>query len=195
VPDGVTLHDLIEALANSVIEAQDAVERYQISNILRYFDENQRPHRVLVRVASLSPYAEPGSEDVISVPWLALIGSVRLGIKDVEISMEIDLGDLTTFEPSGQPPPAGGAGPSATPPPAGGAGPSATTAGDLAAAGLGPRGPRRSVIVDVRSPRTREHAMAKVTLRVESQEPTEGLARLMLELNQRIGPIGTPSPP
>jgi len=32
--------------------------------------------------------------------------------------------------------------------------------------------------------------MAKVTLRVESQEPTEGLARLLLLLNQRIGPIG-----
>jgi hypothetical protein len=185
VPDGVTLHDLIEALANSVIEAQDKVERYQMSNILRYFDENQRPRRLEIRVASLSPYVEPGSEDLISVPFLALVGSVRLGIKDVEISMEVDLGDLTAIEPPPEPPS----------PPAGGAGGPTPPASELAGAGLAPQQPRRAVIVDVRSPRTRDHAMAKVVLRVESQEPTEGLARLMLELNQRIGPIGTPRSP
>jgi len=177
VPDGVTLHDLIEALANAVTEAQDKIERFQISNISRYFDENHRPVSVEVRVPSLSPYVEEGTEDILRIPLLALVGSVRLAIKDVEISMEIDLGDLTTVElPTPPAAPAGQAGAPPTPPGA-------------PAAGWGPQEPRRAVIVDVRSPRVREHAMAKVVLRVESQEPTEGLARLMLDLNQRIGRI------
>jgi hypothetical protein len=176
---GVSLHDLIEALANSVTEAQDRVERFQIANLSRYFDENQRPVRVEMRVPSLRPSAVAGEEDVVSVPLLALVGTVRLAIKDVEISMEVDVGDLTSLDAGEQ---SGGATerPHKSPPP-----PAEKSWG------WGAPFRRKGLTVDVQSPRSKDQpAMAKVTLRVASQEPTEGLARLLLLLNQRIGPIG-----
>ncbi len=175
---GVTLHDLIEALANSVTEAQDRVERFQISNLRRYFDENDRPIRVEVRVPSLRPGAEPGDEDVIAVPLLAVVGTARLAIKDVEISMDVDIGELTALEDSEKPAP-----------PAGEADKQRSTAAQPL---WGALVRRKAVTVDVQSPRGRDRpAMARVSLRVESQEPTEGLARLLLILNQRIGAIGS----
>jgi Protein of unknown function (DUF2589) len=178
---GVSLHDLIEALANSVTQAQDRVERFQIANLGRYFDENQRPVRVEVRVPSLRPSAVPGEEDIINVPLLALIGSVRLAIKDVDISMEVDIGDLTPVD-SG---PAEGTGQP------GAAHESEKDQPSRARWNWGVSPFKKGVTVDVHSPRTRDQsAMAKVTLRVHSQEPTEGLARLLLMLNQRIGPVG-----
>ena len=175
---GVSLHDLIEALANSVAQAQDQVERFQIANLSRYFDENHRPVRVEVRVASLRPSAQPGDEDIISVPLLALIGSVRLAIKDVDIAMEVDIGELGTEQDdnSAGPGPAS-AGVASTHSPAG--------------KGWGARPSVKTLNVDVHAPRVKDQpAMAKVTLRVQSQEMTEGLARLLQILNQRIGPIG-----
>lgn len=175
---GVSLHDLIEALANSVTEAQDRVERFQISNLGRYFDENKRPVRVEMRVPSLRPNAEPGEEDIIAAPLLALVGMVRLAIKDVEMSMEVDIGDLSTIgETSSEKP--------------GSADVEGAKQESRAETGWGAQPPRKGITVDVQSPASRDRpAMAKVSLRVESQEPTEGLARVLMMLNQRIGPIG-----
>jgi len=86
-------------LSNAVIEAQDQIERYQTSLIRSYFDENNRPHRVELRVPSLRAAAAPGEEDVLSVPLLALVSSNRLAIKDVKISLNVTLGDLTSHVP------------------------------------------------------------------------------------------------
>jgi Protein of unknown function (DUF2589) len=180
---GVSLHDLIEALANSVAQAQDQIERFQIANLSRYFDENHRPVRVEVRVPSLRPSARPGDEDVISVPLLALIGSVRLAIKDVDIAMEVDIGELNGEQDAASAAETGLV--AAAPNSAEKSSPSPTDKD------WGARPRTKALTVDVHSPRAKDQpAMAKVTLRVQSQEVTEGLARLLLLLNQRIGPIG-----
>ncbi|MGH7122522.1 MAG: DUF2589 domain-containing protein [Acetobacteraceae bacterium] len=175
--DGVTLHDLIEAIAGAVIGAQDKVERYQISNIRRFFDDNNRPVGVEVRMPKLG--GADGEEVSIRVPLLALVGATRLSIKDVEISMDIEIGELTTAPtesaPSGQP---------AAPPPGQDQG--------AQASGWERPATQKVVVLDVHAPRSRERpATAKVVLRVESHDPPEGVARLMIELNKRIGiPIG-----
>lgn len=176
--DGVTLHDLIEAIAGAVIGAQDRIERYQISNLRSFFDENNRPVGVEVRMPKVG--GGDGEETNIRVPLLALIGAARLSIKDVEVSMDIEIGDLTTT-----PSESGGAGQAASPPPAG---------QDQGAqeSGWGRPGAQKAVVLDVHAPRSRDRpATAKVVMRVESHDPPEGLARLMVELNKRIGiPIG-----
>ena len=182
---GVSLHDLIEALANSVAQAQDQVERFQIANLSRYFDENHRPVRVEVRVPSLRPSARAGDEDVISVPLLALIGSVRLAIKDVDIAMEVDIGELRSEQ---EDEPASKTGLAGAVPNNTEKSPSPPSPVEK---GWGVRPRMKALTVDVHSPRAKDQpAMAKVSLRVQSQETTEGLARLLLLLNQRIGPIG-----
>ena len=180
--NNVTLHDLIEALANAVVEAQDQVERYQTSNIRRYFDENDRPRRIDIAGPSIRPDAEPGEEDLLVVPLLALVSATRLAIKDVEISMEVRLGSLTQLAGGASAPLEAG---TETGPP--------TTA---EAAGWTERRSDKAVALDLGVPRTRDAGpLAKVTLRVEAQEPTEGMARLLMELNKRIGIPRKPDTP
>lgn len=176
--ESVTLNDLIEAIANSVIGAQDQVDRYQISNLRRFFDENNRPVGVEVCLPKLT--GGDGEEVSIRVPLLALVPQNRLSIKDVEISMDVELGALTSASPA----------------------PSQETQlasedglpsqQDAEAVGWRQPTQQKSVTLDVYAPRGGERpGSAKVTMKLESCEPPEGLARLMLELNKRIGiPIG-----
>ncbi len=170
--DGVTLHDLIEAIANAVIGAQDKVERYQISNIRRFFDDNNRPVGVEVTLPKMA--ARDGEEITLRVPLIALVGATRLSIKDVEITMDVELGELTAM-PTGDIPPD-----------------LASSMDASAAAGWDKPDSRKAVILDMHAPRGADRpATARVVMRVESHDPPEGVARLMVELNKRIGiPIG-----
>src|SRR5476649_2349091 len=90
----VDLKDLIEALAGAVIEAQDRIEQHQISNLGSYFDSDNRPRSVTIRLPSLSPDADPGDEDLYRAPLLPLVACNPLKIKDVEITFDVDLGTL-----------------------------------------------------------------------------------------------------
>ncbi|MFP4462126.1 MAG: DUF2589 domain-containing protein, partial [Thermotogota bacterium] len=84
-----TLHDLIEALAGSVIEAQDRIEKHQYSNIKRYFDDNGRPRSFEIRLPSIDPNAKPNDEDCYRVPILPLVPLNPLKIKDIELSFDV----------------------------------------------------------------------------------------------------------
>ncbi len=174
--DNVTLHDLVNALANAVINAQDQVERYQTSNISRYFDEHSRPRRIDIAVPSLRSDAKAGEEDLLGVPILALVKATPLAIKDVEVSLEVRLGSLTSLKGEKTEKPVQGAkGEDASEP-------------DAGSVSWGARPPEEAVMRDFAALRTPDAApLAKVTLSAESQEPTEGMARLLLELNKRIG--------
>ena len=49
-------------------------------------------------------------------------------------------------------------------------------------------GRHKQLAVDLAAPRTRSRGpTAKVTVRVRGHEPTEGMARMLAELNKRIG--------
>lgn len=99
----IALKDLIEALAGAVIEAQDRIEQHQIANLGSYFDENNRPKSVLLRLPSLQPGAQEGSEDLYRAPLLPLVATNMLRIKDVEISFDVDLGALSDEEAAAAP--------------------------------------------------------------------------------------------
>tara|TARA_R110002167_G_scaffold96911_3_gene256312 strand:+ start:31 stop:582 length:552 start_codon:yes stop_codon:yes gene_type:complete len=171
--NGVTLHDLIEALANAVIEAQDRIERHQTANISRYFTERGRPIGVDIVVPSIRPDAEDGEEDLLRVPMLSLVNATRLSIKDVEVSMEVTLGSLAALKDE------------ATEPAENTQTEQATEANEVDWKG---RRPEKAVALDLGATKTKDTGpVAKITLRVESQEQTEGMARLLQELNKRIG--------
>ncbi|CEE22200.1 hypothetical protein XACJK48_2970015 [Xanthomonas citri pv. citri] len=48
----ISLNDLIEALAGAVIDAQDRIEQHQMANLGAFFDEDNRPRSVLIRLPS-----------------------------------------------------------------------------------------------------------------------------------------------
>lgn len=89
-----SLDNLIEGLAGAVVEAQQRIETHQINNFLNFFDEDRRPKKLDILVPSLHPDKE--GEDVrYRVPLLPLVASSLLRIKEVEISFDTDLSDVS----------------------------------------------------------------------------------------------------
>ena len=86
----VDLKELIEALAGAVIDAQDRIEQHQIAKLGQYFDEDNRPRTVVMRLPSMQPDAEPGTEDLYRAPLLGLVPANALKIKDVEMRFDVD---------------------------------------------------------------------------------------------------------
>ncbi|HZH13089.1 MAG TPA: DUF2589 domain-containing protein [Archangium sp.] len=156
----IGLHHLVEAIASSVIEAQDELEQYQLASLRRYFDEDSRPKQVSMLVPSLS---HGDDKDInIRVPWLALIRPNQLAIKDIQIDMEVG---LLEFDPHAARAPG-------------------ETQDSVELPALEGSG---TLQVDVASlSRNDKRNSAKIVLRVEGHEPSDGLARMVHELVKRI---------
>lgn len=156
----VSLNDLIESMASAVIEAQDRIEQHQLANIRRYFDSDNRPISVHLRVPSVNPAAEEGDEERLRIPLLTLISNNPLKIKEVEISFDADISE---FE----------------------------EANDIKASQQDKEwrseSKAKAIKVDMRSGLLKkDKKTAHVVLKVEGGEPTEGMARLIHELNKLV---------
>lgn len=158
-----SLHHLIQSIAGAVAEAQDKIQRFQVSTVRQYFDEDNRPVSVDVRLPSSSPDAKVGEERVVRVPLLSLVGARLMAVKNMEISFEVGLGSddagLVHAGPDG--------------------------AGDD---GSGwPSETHKALNVDLGVRRNGESGpLARVTLNVETQPPSEGMARLLQNLDKLI---------
>jgi hypothetical protein len=158
-----SLHHLIHSIAGAVAEAQDKIQRFQISTVRKYFDEDNRPVSIDVRLPSQDADAEQGDERLVRVPLLSLVGSRLLAVKDMEISFEVGLHAEETLAPAEQP-----------------------AAEDEQAANW-PTGTHKPLSVDLGVRRNGEGGpLARVTLRVETQPSSEGMARLVQNLDKLI---------
>lgn len=170
-----SLHHLIQSIAGAVAEAQDKIHRYQISAISQYFDADNRPVGVDVRLPSLAHDAEEGEERIVHVPLLSLIGMRPLAVKDMEISFDVGLGTPEHAKDA--------------------------AAKDAAKDGPGkddearddtkdddwPDDKHTPISIDMSASKHRDSGpMARITLRVESQPPSEGMARLIHLLDKSI---------
>lgn len=164
----IPLNDLIEALAGAVIEAQDNIEQHQISNLLGYFDGQNRPKSLVVRMPSTNPHAEEGAEDFYRAPLLPLVSTNLLKIKDVEITFDVDLGQFSE-KPAEQ-----------------------AVKADSEEWQQERDIPKKNIFVDVVGGQHKNKAGSiHVVLRVEGSEPTDGAARLMNHLAQTQGVFKT----
>lgn len=163
-----SLNTLIEAIAGAVVDAQDRIEQHQISHLSDFFDEDNRPKSVVIRMPSMHPEADENDEDLYRAPILPLVSTNVLRIKEVEITFDADIGPLiegdapdgdATSEPGWKGKPA-----SARP----------HLRVDPASAGKG--------------------GSVHVVIRVEGSEPTDGAARLMNHLSQTQGVFKTFKP-
>lgn len=165
----IPLNDLIEALAGAVIEAQDKIEQHQIANLRGYFDDQYRPESLLVRVPSINPHAEQGSEDYYRAPLLSLVSTNLLKIKDVEITFDVDLGQLRHEPPL----------------------PNIRVDKDNVEKKENVK-PKKNIFVDMAGGWLKSKGgSVHVVLRVEGSEPTDGAARLINHLTQTQGVIDT----
>lgn len=165
----LTLKDLLEALSGAVIGAQDRIEQHQLSNLSGYFDEDNRPHSVLVRVPSLRPGAKDGEEDYYRAPLLALVPANPLQIREVDIEFDVELGELG--EESDDAP--------------------ADAANENAAASTPWRGgsPRKTVQIDAHSARGKSAGSVHMKVKVQSTETSSGMAKLTNQLAQTQGVV------
>lgn len=158
----IRLDDLIEALAGAIIDAQDQIEQHQLSNLLNYFDSQQRPKSLMIRLPSLHPEAGVDSEDMYRTPLLPLVSPNQLKIKDVELTFDVDLGTLSESQADGDRP-----------------------SGDAP-------GKRKNILVDLAGGKSKEKkGSIHIVLRVEGVDPTDGASRLINHLSQTQGVVNT----
>lgn len=169
---GITLKDLLEALASAVIGAQDRIEQHQIASLGSYFDSDNRPKSVLMRLPSLHPGAEEGDEDYYRAPLLSLAPANPLRIREVEIDFDVQLGEIGEEQSAAA---ATGDG------------------GDSDSAESWHSGaPRKSVQIDMRAATKGALSSAvHVRVKVENTEITSGLAKLANHLTHTQGVFKT----
>jgi hypothetical protein len=162
------LPGLIEAMASAVIDAQEQIEKRQLAYLGEYFDEDNRPKSIVIRMPSMRPGATENDEDLYRAPLLPLVSTNFLRVKDVEISFDADLGNLVEASPAAD---------------AGGGAMKKPRA-------WGRRGAEKSSVLQVDTSIKAgkgKSGSVHVVLRVEGVEPTEGAARLMNHLAQTQG--------
>lgn len=162
----LSLSHLIQSIAGAVVEAQDKIHRFQISSVRQYFDADNRPVSVDVRLPSLSQEAAAEEERLVRVPLLSLIGSRLLGIKDMEIAFDVGLTGQEELDLGNQDQPG-----------ADKSGKAAWTTTQQ----------HKPLSVDLGARRNGgAGSTARVTLRVETQPPSDGMARLIQHLDKMI---------
>jgi len=182
VAEFVPLQALIHAIASAVTEAQQEVEKAQVANLLTYLDREYRPLTLQLRVPSIRPEAAPGEEDTYQAPLLALVPQSMLRIKQVEISFDIELGDLA--DPATAP---------KTKQKTKSDAPATAKAADVLSAQL-----TRNLNVNpaVSATVKQQGTSAHVVVTIESVDQPDGVSRLVMDLTKTqgiTGPVAKPT--
>lgn len=100
----LSLQNLVEAIMNSIADAQDQIEKQTLDNINEWFDEEGRPKMVTFKVPSLHPddieKQEQGEmvEREVNIPLLTLMQKNPIKIKRLLAKFEITLGSVQVVE-------------------------------------------------------------------------------------------------
>lgn len=101
---GLTLQNLVEAIMNSIADAQDQIERQTIDNIHAWFDEDGRPKMMKLKVPVVSLELEQQKQDKqvqereIEIPLITLMQNNPIKIKKLIAKFEIALGGIESKE-------------------------------------------------------------------------------------------------
>jgi hypothetical protein len=183
----VSLERLVHALSNSIIRAQNLVEKAQVSNIRSYFDASSTPISLDLRLPSLRQQKDAHGEDVhdiYRVPVAALVPHGSLVIKEAKIELDVEMGGVEQDKPESE----------------------ADGFPDLADIVKGVEPIRPKLMIDPTSGGVAKNTSgncAHITLTLTAIENTEGLARLLNEVikaqgrlpdQQKTGPDPSPAP-
>ncbi|TKB47327.1 DUF2589 domain-containing protein [Ferrimonas sediminicola] len=107
------LHDLVEAIMDSVTEAQQRVERQNISNLLQYFDHDPERNSFSPKSVELvipqhatddqgevimDEQGAQTEENRVQVPLIALLQLNPIKIRDMAIKFDVGLGEVETLK-------------------------------------------------------------------------------------------------
>lgn len=100
----LSLKNLVEAIMNSIADAQDQIERQTLEEITEWFDEDGRPKMVKFKVPSLHPndIEKRATGEIIyrdmEVPLLTLMQKNPIKIKRLLAKFDIALGGVELNE-------------------------------------------------------------------------------------------------
>ncbi|MEO5867495.1 MAG: DUF2589 domain-containing protein [Sphingomonas sp.] len=177
----VGLHELIGSVAGAIVDAQGIVERHYLDLLGRYFDAEGRPISLGIKVPSTAAAAGANDHIQLAIPLLSLVESRLLAIKEMKIALDVELGDIADTPAPAVPGHLGA--PLDVPAIAAPAGPQADAA-PIAQPNTAP--PAKMLTVGVGSRGDSGGPMAKLSITVEAAQPSEGLCRLLTQLNKVV---------
>jgi hypothetical protein len=88
----ILFDQLVSALAGAVIDAQHQVQQFQIGELSRYF-KGDTPISVKLAIPRTNPDTGQQESREVSVPLITLVNPSQLSIQEMEITMDVDLSD------------------------------------------------------------------------------------------------------
>lgn len=118
MPPTLSLHQLIGALTGAVTQAQDTIQKHQLSQIGDYFDRKGRPLCFSFMLPAVARSAEAHESRQVAVPLLSILEPNLLAITEFEVEFEVELAGLVDSAAATDPPPIPTAAAAAAPAPA-----------------------------------------------------------------------------
>lgn len=85
------LDNLLRAIHEAVLHAQQSTEEQHIIQLEKYFDPDGRPIVKEILVPSLRMDAEEGEMDPINIPLISLIPPTAIKIKEMRVKFQVGL--------------------------------------------------------------------------------------------------------
>ncbi len=198
--ENVGLDELVGSVAGSIVSAQAQVENHFIEQVSRYFDDAGRPRCLKLRLPNNgSASDEEDNFSQLGIPLLSLTESTMLAIRDMTIELDVELGSVVEghlpgaaplAEPALREPVDDHGFTSAGAPidvPEEGAPSREVEPEPAPAAGAPPavRAPAKRLALAV-GKRPDSGPLAKLTINVTAQDKSEGLLRLLTQLNKYV---------
>src|SRR3989344_6237286 len=101
-----SLDDLISAVQNAVIKAQQLAEDHHIELVSRFFEKDEASGQMRAKtqevwIPSLNPSASPDEYVLVRVPLISLANLGSIKIKELTVEFDAKLGSLETTDSDG----------------------------------------------------------------------------------------------
>ncbi|ELX10571.1 hypothetical protein DUF2589 [Janthinobacterium sp. HH01] len=94
------LENVVRAIAGSIMDAQNLVEKAQVANISSFFDRERRPMVIDLELPAIHSSAAADEFYLYRLPLISLVPHSALIIGEAEIDMDVELGALSEAEPA-----------------------------------------------------------------------------------------------
>jgi len=164
-----SLEDMVRAIAGSIMNAQHMVEKAQVANIASFFNEDQQPTTIDLKLPAIHSTAKPDDMLHYRLPLLSLVPHSSLIIGEAEIDLDVELGSFEEHERGGH------------------------NESVMSQTGLAAPASKKAALMI--APAGDNHAgknknIAHIRLKLLATEKSEGLARLLNDIVKEQGPIG-----
>lgn len=97
-----SLENVVSAIVGAVMSAQHMVEKAQVANIASFFNDQHQPTVIELNLPAIHSNAESGTRCQYSLPLLTLVAHSSLAIGEAEIDLDLELGAFEQLEPPNQ---------------------------------------------------------------------------------------------